>query len=49
MSSTVLFGRCGVSGSMRSTSSSLDVVDEGDGGGGDAGGEGALARLGTGR
>lgn len=33
---------------MRSTSSSLDVVDDGDGGGGEAGGDGALARLGTG-
>lgn len=34
---------------MRSTSNSLDVVDDGDGGGGVAGGEGTLARRGTGR
>lgn len=34
---------------MRSTSNSLDVVEDGDGGGGDAGGEGTLARRGTGR
>lgn len=34
---------------MRSTSSSLEVVDDGDGGGGDAGGDGTLARRGTGR
>lgn len=34
---------------MRSTSSSLDSVDDGEGGGGVTGGEGARARRGTGR
>lgn len=50
MSNTVFEGFLGSSGSILSTSSSLDVVEEGDGGGGVAGsGDGALARLGTGR
>lgn len=50
MSKTVLDGFFGSSGSILSTSSSLDVVDDGDGGDGLAvrGGDGALARLGTG-
>lgn len=49
MSKTVLVSRFGGSGaSIRSTSSSLDVVDEGDGGGGDTDGDGARARRGTG-
>lgn len=34
---------------MRSTSNSLDDVDDGDGGGGEAGGDGTRARRGTGR
>lgn len=49
MSSTVVVDFFGGSGaSMRSTSNSLDVVEDGDGGGGLAGGDGTLALLGTG-
>lgn len=50
MSKTVFDGFLGSSGSILSTSSSLEVVEDGDGGGGLVRvGDGALARRGTGR